>query len=576
MLEETFHGCREEWIVDFLFKSDMSPLSILTSPVNVSFVSAAHVSTISAEKLSAPNCPSPTSYLFDMRMAGEFLFVPAFSVGSITAGFGVVHYSALCRAEWGRDPNNASRRNQYGHIRFVRDDAARSLIISFDDTDADMIKFDVFYDMSSAVRKRITLTLRRSKFYHTLRNQPVVDLVQAACPTALTLSYSIERRKCPSCSLTPHAFCTCRALMPVVLPKHSLDFSFMRNNMDIHGGAFEGVSTSSLFVDGVTVASVTVAHHLSIEGNNDRGITSRLGRWAVRDLLKNTTETPFKDSRLTFALIVKCLYASDDNGSDGSDTTDNCQEAQRGVHTREPHLTSYLNQAEPTAIGQWHGNRSRTCGPSAAFTEPQSDPPVRTMVYRSATNVYDCRGAATLPGDSLAMRPYGLPQSNGGRAHGGTTEATVAYASDDHTPPSLSVDMQNEGSGVAKRGRVHVGGVVGRDGMVGSGGGSLRSGSTVGEGLFAAGGNQFGHGDVGNVRDEEIRAQRDQAIKAELRRKRNREAAQRSNLRRKIRNDTLKHELVTSHARAKELRAREQLLREENLKLRKLLSSISA
>lgn len=65
----------------------------------------------------------------------------------------------------------------------------------------------------------------------------------------------------------------------------------------------------------------------------------------------------------------------------------------------------------------------------------------------------------------------------------------------------------------------------------------------------------------------------DQERRMALRKQRNREAAQRSNLKRKQRNDGLKNALRESYARAQELRAREILLREENLRLRKLSSS---
>lgn len=77
------------------------------------------------------------------------------------------------------------------------------------------------------------------------------------------------------------------------------------------------------------------------------------------------------------------------------------------------------------------------------------------------------------------------------------------------------------------------------------------------------------HARLGVTSDRNLERER----RAQLRRQRNREAAQRSNLRRKMRNDSLKQNLRESQTRAAELRARELILREENLKLRKMLPS---
>ncbi|KAI0567779.1 Basic-leucine zipper [Gracilaria domingensis] len=60
-------------------------------------------------------------------------------------------------------------------------------------------------------------------------------------------------------------------------------------------------------------------------------------------------------------------------------------------------------------------------------------------------------------------------------------------------------------------------------------------------------------------------------LKAELRREKNRAAAQRSNMRKKALNDTLKHNLKTVREKVDLLRSKEMLLREENLRLRELL-----
>ncbi|CDF34986.1 unnamed protein product [Chondrus crispus] len=60
------------------------------------------------------------------------------------------------------------------------------------------------------------------------------------------------------------------------------------------------------------------------------------------------------------------------------------------------------------------------------------------------------------------------------------------------------------------------------------------------------------------------------AVKAELRKQRNRAAAARSNVKRKVRNETLRRDLAAASRRAAQLRAVEKVLREENVRLRSL------
>lgn len=61
-------------------------------------------------------------------------------------------------------------------------------------------------------------------------------------------------------------------------------------------------------------------------------------------------------------------------------------------------------------------------------------------------------------------------------------------------------------------------------------------------------------------------------VKAEMRRERNRASAHRSNMKKKAINDALKAELQSAHERVEELRAREVGLRQENMRLRRMLS----
>lgn len=72
--------------------------------------------------------------------------------------------------------------------------------------------------------------------------------------------------------------------------------------------------------------------------------------------------------------------------------------------------------------------------------------------------------------------------------------------------------------------------------------------------------------------ESEGKYETNQSLKAELRRERNRASAQRSNQRKKAFNDALKDAMRNERERADELRSREMGLRQENMRLRRLLA----
>lgn len=112
--------------------------------------------------------------------------------------------------------------------------------------------------------------------------------------------------------------------------------------------------------------------------------------------------------------------------------------------------------------------------------------------------------------------------------------------------------------------------------------GPLGTGTTLVEALSGPGSDRsaLSHsgavaGDAGRIRGPhggagDERARGDLEIRAELRKQRNREAAARSNVKRKLRNEALRRDLAQVNARAAELRATEKTLREENVRLRSL------
>lgn len=530
LLQEVFHLCRDQWVINFLYSNDISPLSVWTAPLNLNATAAASVNATSAERISTAAPQLSTSFLFDSRMAGEFIFIPAFSVGELTVGFGVVHYTVLCRAEWGRDPKYASRRGEHGHIRFVRNDVTRSLAISFEDAKADVIKFDLFSELSSAIRKHVTITFRRSKFLNIINNQAVLDLVQAARSTVLMIHYNMEKRVCLACKSVNQYLCSCERIPNV--PKHSLDFSYSRSNMAIHGGSFEGVSATSLY-DGYTqVFTTSVAHRVSATRCNNRELVTRLARWAICDQLRKTPQNPIQDYLLIMEPFLNPKECSDNAGN------------------RSTHGTKREISEEYATVGNEMPLEPN--GNGSIVMDEQTE-------HRQVQNWQSGNAKMSKEFDSTQGCPY-VPEAGADNAEDDAHQ--YANSKKDlrlNLRAGLEVDIENGSQQVKYCEDVNVSGL------------GFDFKSRMGGGLESA--------DSSGISDEARQSsvlwdkEQEREMKKELRKKRNREAAQRSNLRRKLRNDTLKDNLSASRSKAAILRRREQTLREENLRLRRLLSN---
>lgn len=374
--------------------------------------------------------------------------MPAFSVDTVSVGFGVHQCSFIERSKWGSDlPRHRSRR----HFRFVRDDASGLLIHVYDSPEDGLIKIDYMALQTARRRRRVYVSIRRA------------DVLEMACSSSFSIDglmraavvvQSIdELRRCPLCRGAANGSCECRYV--ITPPKHPLDFYSM-HNFGVHHGFFLGSVSSVLFKDGADVMTAQLSSALDVECSTDFDLIQQLSRWAISDKLKDVTIDP---------------------------------------------LSVMMSVGDNADFYEGNNKKSNQTG--------------NTDSYSVNTSAYDGSIALEMVVDEAIREP-----------------AVIQEVIPEDGECS-SIDLLTNGDAQTEMDK------------------------------FA---NSVKHDEKAEQGDE------DKEQRAALRRQRNREAATRSNMKRKLKNDRLKSDLQESRGRAAELRARELVLREENIRLRRMLT----
>lgn len=492
-LDSILRVCRIPWVADFLFSPDLNSLSALTSPLNMRSAVTSLVSLTNVEVTPTPIHP------FDIQLDGAFVFVPSFSVSTISVGFGVQECNAMSYEAWAAFGGRSAQR--FSHFRYVRDDANAILFIVHPDSENNQIKMEVMAQSSANKRRRTYAVFDRDALQAALHTERGILHPDAVLPALTMLNTVSENRECPLCP----AGTACKCKLEMRRPSHPLDFCSLGDNMTTFLGAYEGLSQSSLLSGGTSVLSAKVGSRIRVEGGVDDALMQRLCRWAITDLVKDVKQTPRLD------LIT---------------TGEQTQETAQGAVLDPIDLAlTGLDQCLDMDFGL-------DVGPGSTV--------------------------GLTVGTAVAEKPV-------------TLDEIVQGSSSCSSGTGIIIADTLEDEQEVEKGK-EIGGVEDEQVL------ELVNRITGGMGESRSGGRVEGAGRTVFIAPKTTMLEKDKALGEKeqrmlMRKQRNREAAQRSNMKRKMRNDGLKLALKETHERVRELRAREVLLREENLRLRKLSSS---
>ncbi|CDF34985.1 unnamed protein product [Chondrus crispus] len=526
-LHEFFRLCALPWVSDFLFNEEMDSLPVLTAPANMRSAISCTIQMTNVE------APSPGDNLFDTHLSGVALFVPAFSIASISVGFGVQECHLQSFSDWGTRSGLFDEPDLM-HLRYVRDDATGALIIAYKDPHTNLFKVESMVQASTTTRRRVYAIFDLDHFraavnaeYCSFRPSLVANALKFLCS-------SVETRHCPKCAAPPSAACHCP--LGLKLPSHSLDFSTVANNMVSFTGAFEGVTRSAVFNDGIELQAANLGCVINIDGCIGNDLIDRLSRWAISDQLTDKKGCPT-------ALIMP------PSGTDDAETTADMVIDTDNLAQVSAALSYVAPPPPPPAVDLFaKGTSSCSSGSGMLITESLDDPPPLLVPERApptASQIFETAAQAPPP---TAHGTLDFVDEITGQAQ---VSDSFFNPSEPSTPAEESMSSGSAGMSVIAPSAA----IFDTQPVV--------IGATLRNKAIAP---------SAPVQVSKETMQSEKELRAQLRKQRNREAAQRSNMKRKFKNDTLKQALRDVHSRAAQLRARELQLREENLELRKLMS----
>lgn len=562
-LDELFTLCRVPFVTDFLFTTDaVADISMLTSPVQNEHASVARIRVSGSE--SAPNPSAQFSYTDDIY----FFSVPAFSVGAITVGYALqkrVDSSNYITADSSNIPvppcKNITRPTSY---RFVRDDA-RGIFILIAEFSTGVTEFDCMIHRSSRRRTHLNARFQTTAFRDALRTQDGILNIAAVAPSLQYLTIAYEQRACPVCKSDDNGECGCE--LPFQRPSHPLDFRSERCNMALNTGCYKGSSIAQVF-GGVSapytlpIAVIRLNTFVAINGLVDRNLMSSLCRLAVQDRLLALSPNPIAAS-VPLNLPQQDLLRYSDGAPTELKNTKSVSTVP--ISTMPvPGSDSLFSQRESSIDDAKKGEFS-SFGQPMDIAKSKAPPSQRGDLLDSLFDGLD-EPALSVPIESINGVSNAASQaqhSNGSSAR--DEEKEISATDSDSSDEALSTTEKSSSPINAKMANLGVGSDKKTDSP------SSRFRRARGKELeHESGRNSNGVGVTSiNSRIGKERSQMDErAARAEERRRRNRLAAAKSNVKRKIRNETLKRDLSEARQRVSELREKEKELRAENVRLR--------
>lgn len=596
ILHQVFALCRIPWVYDFLFTVDAAAdLSILLAPVQRRHALAARI------YISATETSSKYAHSFDFNKELMFYSIPAFSVDAITVGFcieqSLAHFSS-------------SSPDDVQCIRFVRDDNRGIFLHICQNLGASGITQIDYLSLNCS-----TTTLRRVriKLDYYLFNKHKASLLLCSSPTnnnndndndketesvekcmmnfLIYLHVSNEKRACTLCNENHSSNCHCT--LPLRRPTHALDFAGEFSNMKLYTGFYQGATVVRLCSKGHAVINATLQSGSVIQGEMNKTLISKLHHLALRDciskvkarnlftpVMKPVATTSQEDDAELHCSMNKLANDANDvlqrlekkarsntNKGNAKQTVHNSNEQQQD-NTKETETETernimhmqYKATEECESIMREMEKRRRVS--KSKSEEGESDSGCLTLIDNDALSLLP-----SLP--SLPSLPLPLPlpldgelPSSNNSTDGLLMSGIVGYASSKGVGVGVCKSlmeatevMQSLDEDTASH-DLHLSLVMEKEeeGL---------------DHLAARVAPPAGTGTDNKQREEE----EEEECKLEIRKKRNREAAARSNLKRKLHNERVRRDLATLTQKAVQLRVREMMLRDENTRLRNAVKS---
>lgn len=451
--------------------------------------------------------PAPQSSMSDC-FAGDFFLTPVFTYNDITFGFGVMNHVFYPSQAW-NTPEAVI--NALGECRFVQNakEGYRFLIGYYG---SECSRLEYTKTISTTTQARCVIGTRIKSFRDATKGGSCN--VDAVFPTILLLQTTFEHRDCPFCTLD-HSQCKCK--LQVATPFHPLDHSSYLTNALSELGSYMGVSHATLYREDAPMFMGALGSRLRISPSTEDDLVDRLRNLAISRYALIQDPSPSLSVEQQQPQQPPSDQTNDINTANTTNTTT----------TTTNTTNQLLDQTDQQQLSEQISTDAIVTDLAAPLLD--TDLNLDTDIQQ----VIDSTMLPTACDSSSLTRPAFLQDlSSNAVTSRDASPAPVADVQQQDAQPSNEQASQPP----ASSDRQHSD--------------TPPTSSTIAKGT-----------DKDQIRK----------LKAELRREKNRAAAQRSNMRKKALNDSLKSSLKSTHEKLDLLRSKEMLLREENMRLRQLL-----
>lgn len=563
ILEDVFALCRIPWIFEFIFNADpAADISMLLAPVQKRHALSARIF------VNATETSSRYAHTFDFNKELMFYSIPAFSVEHITAGFCVEQ----CARSKAKDDLQC--------IRFVRDDNNGVFLHVSENERTGVTEVDCLTQKSSTRRTRVRMKFDCRSLRRVLRTTNGILHPSDISSSLIYYNVSDERRTCPVCCDATAGDCSCK--LPLQRPSHPFDFRFEASNMQLYTGFYQGATVVRLWSVGHGSINATLQSGSVIQGELNPEITHRLHRMAMTDRLSKVKEQPtalimpHSTSALMNPAAHEAVAAFSEHVADNGEI----HVFDKTVH-EESRLGSEVHDIQEPLLGGQHAAAEVERMAQVAHTDISAKALVGDSLFGGLEDADTLMDANEVLGEM-----HNVCSSNGNEEAHAVGEDVGRGDRGDVAPDACT----SSGSLSSKRAVSWMNGEGGQtvgcsgEDVCGSKGvcertGGLEAiadeGDCVGlrvknESMDVLATGRRALVKQSSVEKEEDKGQRvlTEEEKVEMRKKRNREAAARSNLKRKLRNEKVRKDLASLTQKAVKLRVREMMLRDENTRLR--------
>lgn len=570
---------QHDWIHDFVFHNQ-DQLLYQSLVQNVHLLGQYTVQTSSE---------LPIASVADVNERGAMLFVCADTKGALTTGFEIMHREQTA--------SKVLLHDRY-ITRIVRDDDLGILLSIAQLPGLPLIEVSYCALVTPGFREHAFILFHTDQFREMLNKYPDRFDHDAAKRAMQYRFFASEWRNCPNCASKNSHNCGC--LLNLTRKSSPFDLAREITNLSAHGGAYDGIANiTSAFMapSGQPLHSKVCRMRSEVKALSDEAQRVKMSQWALSTL---SNRNPVSLTRMRVAgddcdsvqsivqhgVLDECTSRFSLDLGDPVGAIDDFLGAVRGEldlnALRVSGILDELEKIEDSATQSKRRDRAAICwadvmGTDAGGTallnieDEDVNSSISSLVDRALAN--DGAGEQQRCTESMyVMFAQGMMQSGGANVRSAATaQCTVASnvrSNAMHAEEAVARALSIAPTGGAGMGidtlEVLTGNENGTNSVrVETGEVNVRSCSRKGSCTSPVRIAPARSAESGESEKVDARA-----VKLELRKARNRASAQRSNLKKKMALQKLKDDLSSMSQREQQLRERERLLRQENLKLR--------